>query len=651
MAVKNVVLKIGAKGVKGTVKGLKSVAGGLTSIGKKAAIVSGGFAILSTKLAGDFQKGLMEVTTLMKNTTDTTLKNLGKELTSVANASGLALDSLTKAKYDIVSAGFSNAADSAIVLEQATKLAVGGVTTAAGAADILTSALNAFGEGADQADEVSDALFTTVRLGKTTITELGASLGQVLPFAKSFNLSLESVGASMATLTAAGINTAESTTALKGAIVALESPSKGARDAMKSAGIEVKRFDDGTVDLLSTVSQFEGLPAETISKLIPNVRAQLALKTMVNNIGSLSDNLEEFEDTTGATETAFEKMLGAFNTQMSILKNNFQTVFIEIGNVIIERIQPHIETLNKEFKKLNEIGFDNLAKALGDQLPIILENISKAFKIAMLNISGQIDVLGLKFQNLITPFDDMSEQIKTIQTTNEETFRMSIDTIGLMFKNMYNDIVTKASEAKAKQDELNKSTEKGQEKTKETLKRGTKILELRKGEMDLGIEVAKVTTNNIVSQNELLKLKQDQLQAELKGAILSGQSAKDAMKSVVRAKTMEGVVGLMASIFKSVAYPLNLILAAGAGAAVGEVVDTQLARFADGGIVQGNASQGDVVPVMATAGELILNQAQQNNLASGMGGITINIGGNMIGEESFVRDTLIPEIERAQVLA
>jgi hypothetical protein len=54
---------------------------------------------------------------------------------------------------------------------------------------------------------------------------------------------------------------------------------------------------------------------------------------------------------------------------------------------------------------------------------------------------------------------------------------------------------------------------------------------------------------------------------------------------------------------------------------------------------------------MATAGELILNQAQQNNLAGGMGGITINIGGNMIGEESFVRDTLIPEIERAQVLA
>ena len=97
-------------------------------------------------------------------------------------------------------------------------------------------------------------------------------------------------------------------------------------------------------------------------------------------------------------------------------------------------------------------------------------------------------------------------------------------------------------------------------------------------------------------------------------------------------------------------YPFNLILAAGAGATVGAVVDEQLAKFAGGGIVQGNPAQGDVVPVMATAGELILNQSQQDNLAGNMG-VTINIGGNIIGEESFVRDTLIPEIEKARTLA
>ena len=59
----------------------------------------------------------------------------------------------------------------------------------------------------------------------------------------------------------------------------------------------------------------------------------------------------------------------------------------------------------------------------------------------------------------------------------------------------------------------------------------------------------------------------------------------------------------------------------------------------------------DTVPAMLTPGELILNQAQQNNLVGGVGGVTVNIGGNIIGEESFVRDTLIPEIEKARTLA
>ena len=146
-------------------------------------------------------------------------------------------------------------------------------------------------------------------------------------------------------------------------------------------------------------------------------------------------------------------------------------------------------------------------------------------------------------------------------------------------------------------------------------------------------------------------LRQQELQKELMSAMMSADSAEQAMKRVIRANIMKGVSGYIAQVFSFFPPLIAPVLAAGAGALVGGIIDEQIAKFADGGIVQGNPSQGDVVPVMATAGELILNQAQQENLAGGMGGITINIGGNIIGEESFVRDTLIPEIERARTLA
>ena len=54
--------------------------------------------------------------------------------------------------------------------------------------------------------------------------------------------------------------------------------------------------------------------------------------------------------------------------------------------------------------------------------------------------------------------------------------------------------------------------------------------------------------------------------------------------------------------------------------------------------------QGDTVPAMLTPGEVILNQAQQENLTSNMG-TTVNIQGNVLGTEEFVRDTLIPSLE------
>ena len=50
--------------------------------------------------------------------------------------------------------------------------------------------------------------------------------------------------------------------------------------------------------------------------------------------------------------------------------------------------------------------------------------------------------------------------------------------------------------------------------------------------------------------------------------------------------------------------------------------------YADGGIVKGNRMSGDQVPAMLNSGELVLNKAQQGNLASqlqgGMGAMQLS---------------------------
>jgi hypothetical protein len=157
--------------------------------------------------------------------------------------------------------------------------------------------------------------------------------------------------------------------------------------------------------------------------------------------------------------------------------------------------------------------------------------------------------------------------------------------------------------------------------------------------------------NNLMNESfgindKVKKQKQDMVIKDLKNAALQQSSAKDAMKAVVRAETMEAVAGYIASVLKSVPFPANLVLAAGGGAIASGLIDRGLAAFADGGIVQGDPNTGDSVPAMLTPGEVILNASQQQGLLNNMGGVTVNIQGNMIGNEEFVRDTLIPEIDK-----
>jgi|9_EtaG_2_1085328.scaffolds.fasta_scaffold03284_7 TP901 family phage tail tape measure protein len=692
---KNVVLKISQKGAKKTTTALKNVGGALTSIGTKAGIVTAGFGILSVKLAGDFQKSLLEVSTLLDKTNKRTLPEMSRELRNVASASGLALSSISKAKYDIVSAGFSKASDSAKVLNASSKLAVGGVTSAAEAADLLTTALNAYGKSAEEVDAVSNTLFTTVRLGKTTMGELAGSLGRVLPFAKSMNLSLDDVGASMATLTAAGINTAEATTALTSAITSLSAPGDAAKEAMELAGVEVKKFDDGTVDLVKTIEQFQGLDQETIKKFIPNIRAIAAIQTMANNFGTLENNVVEFNraaQESNATEIAFNKMTSAFNTQFAMLRNNFQGIMIEIGNVIIETIQPSIEQANKEFEKLGDIGWDNIGKAIQERLPAIAVLLQETMRIAFEHIEGRASIMGLTIKEHIKdaiPFVEGDfESLK--QMSDDLTKKTSENTAELkeLYTKAYNGILEKAQENRDAQVEVNKQLleqqnadlEENEEKKKEIedasknkkaedVAEAIKFISMEQFERNKGIalinkeaeemkragvseiDVKTFIAKKTVDLERVKRAAQASTVSSLVGALGQANTAfKGSALVSKRLAQVQAVIDTYAGANKALAAsppPFNFVAAAAVVAAgLTNVATIESQNFASGGIVQGAGNQ-DTVPAMLTPGELILNQAQQENLAGNSGGaITLNISAPLVDET--ILDTIIPAIEKAK---
>jgi len=327
------------------------------------------------------------------------------------------------------------------------------------------------------------------------------------------------------------------------------------------------------------------------------------------------------------------------------LKNQLGDMGEQIGRIVIpvfEELAPHLRTAIDFWSKYLDVGRETEAQTSSYSERIRENNSLLEFNKARLE---GITEANLKSNELTKNGELLAIRGSEHKRTAIEQLKIEREEIGKLYTIKFN---------------LHSLMERELEIKQMIAERDAEGLDIRRSENDLaveyvenkGLETMEGMTSIEVGKKYLSQLfqisdqKKVSMQQDLKNAALSGQSAKDAMKSVVRAESMEAVAGYISSVLKTVPFPVNLVLAAGAGAVVSSAIDRNLAMFADGGVVQGNPSTGDSVPAMLTPGEVILNASQQQGLLNNMGGVTVNIQGNMIGNEEFVRDTLIPEIDR-----
>ena len=179
------------------------------SFAKWGLAVTGAVATLSIKEATEFETKIAEVSTLLEDTSG--LEATEQAVKDLAIQYGQFPDDQVESIYAIISAGAEDAATAVQTLEAANRLAIGGVTAVATAADGLTSILNAYGEEAGTVVDVSDAMFVAMQAGKTTIGELSNSIGNVAPIAAEAGVELDELLGATAALTKPGISCSVST--------------------------------------------------------------------------------------------------------------------------------------------------------------------------------------------------------------------------------------------------------------------------------------------------------------------------------------------------------------------------------------------------------------------------------------------------------
>lgn len=308
------------------------------------------------------------------------IQKLGSQITDMSNTMGIAATDIAEATYQAISAG-QDTANAVAFAGQAAKLAAAGFTSTTSAVDILTTALNAYGLSADQADHVSDVLLTTQNLGKTSVDELSSSMGSVIPLAAAYNVSVENLSSGLAVMTANGIATAEATTYTKSMLNELgDTGSSVGKILQQQTGKSFAQLSaDGKSlgDVLQVLYDSVGGDSTAFAGLWSSVEAGTgALSLASGGTDKFNGVLAQMVDSAGATDTAYQTMTDTFQHSMESLQTTAENLSIDL----FEAMEPGLkeaanwgtDCLNTLTSALNEGG----PAAMLDAASGILENLT-----------------------------------------------------------------------------------------------------------------------------------------------------------------------------------------------------------------------------------------------------------------------------------
>jgi TP901 family phage tail tape measure protein len=334
--------------------GLRSASGIASTIGRGLglAVAAGtGLAAVGLKsviaLGNDYTANLNEMqavsgaTALQMAKVGKTAKDLGADMTLPATSAADA----AAAMVELAKGGLS--VDEAMKAAKGTlQLAAAAQVDGATAAEIQSSALNAFGLSADQAGKVADVLANTANAAAGSIVDIGNSMKYVAPVAAALKIPIEDTASAIGLLANQGVKGEQAGTSLRGILASLASPSAAAKKAMDALGLSVFDAQGKFVGLRAFTDQL----AQAKGRLT-DADFAAAASTAFGNEGLTAANALAAEGATGfdSMATAVSRVGGAADVAAAQTKGlggaweGFKSQLETAGIAVYEVIAPGLE--------------------------------------------------------------------------------------------------------------------------------------------------------------------------------------------------------------------------------------------------------------------------------------------------------------------
>lgn len=362
----------------------KSLGSALVGTLTKVVAAAGIGKMLQSAFTGGtaFESAMAKVGTIA-DTAKVPLESLSSQVLQVSGDMHIGANEISEAAYQAISAG-QDTSNAVAFAKQASMLATAGFTSSASAVDILTTALNAYGKGADEAGHVSDVLLTTQNLGKTSVDELAGSMGRVIPLAAAYNVSLENLSSGLAIMTANGIATAEASTYTKSMLNELGDTGSSVGKILKQqtgkSFAELNADGKSLGDVLQVLYDSVGGNATKFAGLWSSVEAGTgALSLASSGADKFNGVLQQMQADSGLTQTAYDTMTDTMAYKLDGVKTNAQNLGTALFDAVSGRLGEavtlaggYLQTLSESVQQDGIAGlavvFTDLTTNVGPQL-------------------------------------------------------------------------------------------------------------------------------------------------------------------------------------------------------------------------------------------------------------------------------------------
>lgn len=362
------------------------------------ALTAAGIAVIVDKItdsllaasdaAAEFELGIAQVSTIA-DTARISLSDISDDIMQLSMDTGKSANGLSEAVYSAISASMDTA-EAVEFTGTSTKLAGGGFTSAATAVDVLTTTLNAYGLEASKAENIADMLITTQNLGKTTVDELAASVGKVIPIAAAYGVEMDNLSTAYAELTKGGIATAEAGTYLKSMLNELGDSGSTVSAVLREqtgqsfAKLTAQGYSLG--DIMEVLGDSVNGDAGAFNELWSSSEAGVGALSLYNAVAEqFNTTLQAMQNSLGATEAAYAAMNDTVADSKEDLENAEQNLQITIG-----------QSINPLMGQLYDVGTDvlNMLTQFAREHPVAVKAVA-AVAIGLGSVAAALTAVGV----------------------------------------------------------------------------------------------------------------------------------------------------------------------------------------------------------------------------------------------------------------